>query len=106
MSHQFDEPSDRALIEAAALVGFVPRPVLRTDDYDVMFGFVAAAVGVALVPEMALVPRDGVVVRRLGGPLVSRSVQFLTFRQGAAPAVAVLLEALRAEARQRRSSVQ
>jgi molybdate transport repressor ModE-like protein len=97
MSHQADEPSDTALIGAAAAVGFIPRPVLRTDDYDVMFGFVAAGVGVALAPEMALVPREGVVVRALGAPLVSRSITFVTFRTGSPPAVAVLLEALRAE---------
>ena len=104
MSRQLDEPSDQALIEAARLVGFAPHPVLRTDDYDVIFGFVAAGVGVALVPEMALVPREGVVVRRLGGPIVSRSVQFVTFRREAAPAVAVLLDALRSEARQRQGT--
>jgi DNA-binding transcriptional LysR family regulator len=104
LSHQPDEPSDNALIEAAATVGFVPRPVLRTDDYDVMFGFVAAGVGVALVPDMAIVPRDGVTIRQIGGSQLSRSVQFVTFRKGSPPAVQVLLDSLRAEARDRRST--
>jgi len=105
MSRQVDEPSDLALIDAAEAVGFLPRPVLRTDDYDVMFGFVAAGIGVALAPEMALVPRDGVVVRRLGGPQVSRSVQFVTVDRGVPPAAGVLRAALDAEAAARASLV-
>ncbi|MFL6070206.1 MAG: LysR family transcriptional regulator [Actinomycetes bacterium] len=96
MSRDPDEPGDAALRAACAAEGFAPRPVLRTDDYDVMFGFVAAGVGVALVPQMALVERAGVVVRPLAHLNLRRSVRFVSLREGAPPAVRVLLSALRA----------
>ncbi|MFL6182316.1 MAG: LysR family transcriptional regulator [Actinomycetes bacterium] len=96
MSRDPDEPGDAALRAACAAEGFAPRPVLRTDDYDVMFGFVAAGVGVALVPQMALVERDGVVVRPLAHLNLRRSVRFVSLRADAPPAVRVLLSALRA----------
>ena len=79
MSRDPDEPGDAALRAACAAEGFAPRPVLRTDDYDVMFGFVAAGVGVALVPQMALVEREGVVVRPLAGVQLRRSIRFVSF---------------------------
>lgn len=96
MSRDPEEPGDTALRAACAAEGFVPRPVLRTDDYDVMFGFVAAGVGVALVPQMALVARDGVVVRPLAGAQLRRSIRFAWFGEGSPPAVAHLHAALRA----------
>jgi molybdate transport repressor ModE-like protein len=102
LSHDISEPGDQALRAACAAEGFLPRPILRTDDYDVIFGFVAAGVGIALVPQMALVERDGVVVRPLADVSLARSVRFATHREGAPPAAAPLLEALRHEARQRR----
>lgn len=101
MSHDLSEPGDQALRAACAAEGFTPRPVLRTDDYDVMFGFVAAGVGVALVPRMALVEREGVVVRPLAGLNLRRSVRFVAFREGSPPAAAALVQALRADARAR-----
>jgi DNA-binding transcriptional LysR family regulator len=99
MSRDPDEPGDTALRAACAAEGFAPRPVLRTDDYDVMFGFVAAGVGVALVPQMALVAREGVVVRPLKGARLRRSIRFATRRDESVPAAAVLLAALRAGGR-------
>lgn len=96
MSRDPDEPGDAALRAACAVEGFSPRPVLRTEDYDVMFGFVAAGVGVALVPQMALVDREGVVVRPLAGAQLRRSVRFVWWSESSPPAVAVLLAALRA----------
>lgn len=96
MSRDPDEPGDSALRSACAAQGFSPRPVLRTDDYDVMFGFVAAGVGVALVPQMALVKREGVVVRPLEGLALRRSIRFASIADAAPPAAAVLFAALRA----------
>lgn len=99
MSRDPDEPGDAALRVACSAEGFSPRPVLRTDDYDVMFGFVAAGVGVALVPQMALVEREGVVVRPLAGAQLRRSVRFVWFGSSSPPAAAVLLAALRSGSR-------
>jgi DNA-binding transcriptional LysR family regulator len=99
MSRDPDEPGDAALRSACASEGFVPRPVLRTDDYDVMFGFVAAGVGVALVPQMALVEREGVVVRPLADLNLRRSIRFVSLKGEAPPASDALLAALRAGTR-------
>jgi DNA-binding transcriptional LysR family regulator len=96
MSRDPDEPGDTALRTACAADGFVPHAVLRTDDYDVMFGFVAAGVGVALVPQMALVKRSGVVARPLAGQTLRRSIRFVFYADDAPPATRVLLAALRA----------
>ncbi len=98
MSRDPDEPGDAALRAACATEGFAPHAVLRTDDYDVMFGFVAAGVGVALVPQMALVKRGGVVVRPLAGLTLRRSIRFVSLAGDAPPASRVLLAALRAAA--------
>lgn len=95
MSRQHDEPSDRALLVAAAAAGFTPRPVLRTDDYDVAFGFVAAGVGVALVPRMAVVHRLGVAVRPLAGSPLVRAVELARPATGGPPVVGLLEAALR-----------
>ena len=92
-----DDPGDLALATAAAAVGFHPRTVLRTDDYDVAFGFVAAGVGVALVPHMALVDRPDVVARPVAGLDVRRRVHFVTFREDRPTVVDALGAALRVE---------
>ncbi|MFZ0323648.1 MAG: LysR family transcriptional regulator [Actinomycetes bacterium] len=97
LSHDISEPGDQALRAACATEGFLPRPMLRTDDYDVIFGFVAAGVGIALVPQMALVRREGIVVRPLSGVQLARSVRFVIHREGAPPAVAPLLRALQSQ---------
>jgi DNA-binding transcriptional LysR family regulator len=96
-----DDPGDLALAAAAAAVGFHPYSVLRTDDYDVAFGFVAAGVGVALVPQMALVDRPDVVVRSVAGHDVRRRVQFVTFRENRPPVVDALGKALSDEVEHR-----
>ena len=44
--------------------GFQPRISFESDDYNVLQGYVAAGLGVTLLPEIALSPlRDGVVAR-------------------------------------------
>jgi molybdate transport repressor ModE-like protein len=98
MSRDPDEPADQSLRSACAAEGFVPRPALRTDDYDVMFGFVAAGVGVALVPQMAIVERAGVVIKPLAEVNLRRSVLFALHPEAAPPAAFALLAALRASA--------
>jgi DNA-binding transcriptional LysR family regulator len=57
----------RAATDAAfQQAGFVPRRVVEADEYWPAQGFVAAGLGVALIPELALgVLHGGVVVRRL-----------------------------------------
>ncbi|MFI6902327.1 LysR family transcriptional regulator [Nonomuraea sp. NPDC050394] len=61
------------LVTACAAAGFVPRGGLRVAEWSGKFGFVAAGLGVTLVPELAAraVPR-GVVLRPLGAAAPTR----------------------------------
>ncbi|GAA2747572.1 MULTISPECIES: LysR family transcriptional regulator [Kitasatospora] len=93
------DPVDRALLRVCAAEGFEPVPVLRTDDYGVLQGFVAAGIGVALVPRLGLgTTREDVVVRPLAGHTPTRRIG-VALLPGRAPAPAeALLAELRTEA--------
>ena len=60
-------PDSQILMRACNAAGFEPRIAFQSDDYNAIQGFVAAGVGVCLIPDLALtnVRRD-VVVRSLG----------------------------------------
>ncbi len=59
-------PDSRLFLRACHTAGFEPRIAFQNDDYPAMLGFVAAGVGVALIPDMvARGVRDDVVVRNL-----------------------------------------
>jgi DNA-binding transcriptional LysR family regulator len=93
-------PCARHVVRSCHVAGFEPRVAFESDDYATVQGLVAAGVGVALIPQLALSPvRDDVVVRSLGprGPV--RKVFAATPRSAAAsPAVATMLDVLRAAA--------
>ena len=56
----------RATEMACANAGFQPRVAYESDDFGVVQGLVAAGVGVALIPELALIgERPDIVVRRI-----------------------------------------
>ncbi len=61
---------------ACARAGFRPRYALEADEYPTALGFIAAGLGVALVPMMALIPspHPGVVVRPVKGAQPERQV--------------------------------
>ena len=65
---------------ACARAGFRPRYALEADEYPTALGFIAAGLGVALVPMMALSPspHPGVAVRRGKGIQPERQVWALT----------------------------
>lgn len=92
------DPVDLALLGAAAVHGFAPRPVLRTDDFQVSFGFVAAGLGIALVPRLALDRPHGVVVRAIEDVRLARGID-LVRREAPPPAVTTLERELLAAAR-------
>lgn len=74
-----DDPCDVALFAAAATLGFAPREAIRSDDYAVVTGYVAAGFGVALVPQLALPDRlDGVRVLRLRNAGLVREILLVT----------------------------
>jgi DNA-binding transcriptional LysR family regulator len=68
-------PDSRLLLRACHTAGFEPRIAFESDDYSVILGFVAAGVGVALIPDMmARGVRDDVVVRPLEPPPPPRQI--------------------------------
>ncbi|MET7307474.1 LysR substrate-binding domain-containing protein [Streptomyces sp. NPDC005571] len=94
------DPCDRLLSWACAQHSFEPVHTLRTDDYAVVQGFVAAGAGVALIPRLALgPPREDVAVRRLKGTPLARKISVAVLRTTAARSIRELVEALTERAR-------
>ncbi|WP_405707109.1 LysR family transcriptional regulator [Streptomyces xanthophaeus] len=89
------DPCDRVLAWACAQQGFEPVHVMRTDDYAVVQGLVAAGTGVALVPRLALgAPRADLVVRPLAGPELTREISVVVLHSTAARSAQELVSAL------------
>ena len=90
-------PDTSILLRACAAAGFEPRLAFQSDDYTAIQGFIAAGVGVALVPDLALVSvRDDIVIRDLGPQAPARRVFAATLSAGyQSPATAAMLQILR-----------
>src|SRR5665213_350138 len=59
-------PCARHVVRSCHAAGFEPRVAFESDDYQTVQGLVAAGVGVALIPELALsVVREEIVIRAL-----------------------------------------
>jgi DNA-binding transcriptional LysR family regulator len=81
----------RDAMEAACEIrGFTPRVVSQTNDYLAMQGLVAAGVGVALIPRLALSAgvRDGVTVRAIEDPPLVRTTSIVRRANGHRPLAA------------------
>lgn len=95
---QTSEPSPcaRHVVRLCLTAGFEPRVSFESDDYETVQGLVAAGVGVALVPKLALTrlhPR--IVVRELSPRSPVRNVVAATLRGPAvAPAARTMLRIL------------
>lgn len=64
-----------AVLDACAAAGFTPSPVVTSEDYATAQGFVAAGLGVTVIPEMGLTQRHpDTVVRRLRNPEPVRAI--------------------------------
>jgi DNA-binding transcriptional LysR family regulator len=88
---------DSAILERACqAAGFEPRVAFQSDDYVAIQGFIAAGVGVCLIPDLALVAvRDDVVVRPLQGRAPVRRIIAATLAGGFVSAAgAAMLEIL------------
>ncbi|MEV6862119.1 LysR family transcriptional regulator [Streptosporangium subroseum] len=58
-----------AMLEGCAAAGFSPHFVVESEDYATAQGFVAAGLGISLIPEMGLASRHpSVVVRKVRRP--------------------------------------
>jgi DNA-binding transcriptional LysR family regulator len=65
----------RHVIRSCHAAGFEPNVAFESDDYQTVQGLVAAGVGVALIPELALsVVRDDIVIRALSPAPPERQV--------------------------------
>jgi DNA-binding transcriptional LysR family regulator len=99
-------PCARHVVRSCHAAGFEPSVSFESDDYQTVQGLVAAGVGVALIPQLALsTVRDDIRIRALHPHSPIRRV-FAATPRGAAvtPAVATMLDLLREVARRREAA--
>jgi DNA-binding transcriptional LysR family regulator len=89
-------PDTLILLRACNAAGFEPKIAFHSDDYLAIQGFVAAGMGVSLIPDLALLAvRDDVVVRSLAGRRIERTISAATMREGyRSPAVDAMVSIL------------
>jgi DNA-binding transcriptional LysR family regulator len=94
-------PCARHVVRSCIAAGFEPRVSFESDDYQTVQGLVAAGVGVALIPQLALsTVREDIVVRPLAPGSPARKVfAAIPKAASATAAVATMLDVLRREAR-------
>lgn len=93
-----DSTSMLDLVRATTLkAGFEPRTDFHSMDFDVILAAVAAGLGVALVPPLALATApEGIAIRRLADVKLNRTIWAAIRRgSGSNPGIAVVLRALR-----------
>ncbi|GAA5170950.1 MULTISPECIES: LysR family transcriptional regulator [Amycolatopsis] len=90
-------PCRDTLIAACGAAGFAPNFVLECEDYQTAQGFVAAGLGVSLVPVLGLgAPHPGVVIKRIRRPEPVRAIHAaVATRSASQPVVRYLLDRLR-----------
>ena len=89
-------PDSRRFLRACHAAGFEPRIAFQYDDYPAMLGFVAAGVGVALVPDMVTRGiRDDVAIRPLDPAPPPRPILVAMPAGYRSPAAAAMLTVLR-----------
>ena len=88
-------PDARLFMRACHAAGFEPRIAFQYDDYPAILGFVAAGVGVALIPDMVTRRmRDDVIVRTLQPAPPSRPILAALPAGYRSPAAAAMLAVL------------
>jgi DNA-binding transcriptional LysR family regulator len=89
-------PCARHVVRSCLAAGFEPHVTFESDDYETVQGLVAAGVGVALVPRLALTRvHPGVVVRELAPRSPVRTVVAATMPgPGVAPAAPKMIAVL------------
>ena len=95
-------PCVETMLDACAAAGFSPNFVVDSEDYATAQGFVAAGLGITLIPRTGLGSRrPAIVVRRVRNPEPIRAI-YAAVRETslAQPALCGLLDALRDAAAQ------
>jgi DNA-binding transcriptional LysR family regulator len=89
-------PCARHVVRSCLGAGFEPYVAFESDDYDTVQGLVAAGVGVALIPRLALTRvHAGIVVRALAPRSPTRKVTAATMAgPGVAPAATSMIAVL------------
>jgi DNA-binding transcriptional LysR family regulator len=89
-------PCARHVVRSCLAAGFEPYVAFESDDYDTVQGLVAAGVGVALIPRLALTRvHRGIVVRALAPASPARQVTAATMSgPGVAPAAKAMIKLL------------
>ena len=89
-------PDASIFLRSCQLAGFEPRVTFNSDDYFAIQGFVAAGIGVSLIPDLALITvRDDIVVRSLGSRPPVRVIWAATLRDSyRSPAKQAMLDIL------------
>ena len=88
-------PDARMFKRACHQAGFEPNIAFENDDYHAILGFVAAGVGIALIPDLAArAARQDVVIRSLGTGAPVRHVMAAVAAGYRAPATEAMLEVL------------
>ena len=78
-----DDPMDAVLVDAFAAEGHTLEVAIRTDDFQVMLGMIAAGMVIGLVAKLAASPlHSGVVLRPIDDPAFARSVLLAAPRAG------------------------
>ena len=95
-------PCSRHVVRSCLAAGFEPNATFESDDYETVQGLVAAGVGVALIPRLALTRvHPGIVVRELAPRSPARKVVAATMSgPGVAPAAKKMIKVLSDVARQ------
>ncbi len=94
-------PCARHVVRSCLAAGFEPNVTFESDDYETVQGLVAAGVGVALIPRLALTHvHQGIVVRALAPRSPMRQVVAATMGgPGGAPAAQAMIGILQDVAR-------
>jgi DNA-binding transcriptional LysR family regulator len=89
-------PDTSIFLRACRESGFEPHIAFQSDDYVAIQGFIAAGVGVALIPDLALVSaREDIAIRVLAGMAPSRRILAATLAGASrGPAAAAMIEIL------------
>jgi DNA-binding transcriptional LysR family regulator len=89
-------PCARHVVRCCHAAGFEPRVSFHSDDYQTVQGLVAAGVGVALIPELALsATREDIAIRALApAPPLRRVIATMPAGARLVPAAPVMLSVL------------